>query len=266
MIEIMDKTVLEGERTFFNQHYVTALKEDLRQDPSWPHTFPATQSGHEIGHHNILHKLGELRGKHVLELGCGWGKLVTAILQRGGQCDAIDISDVSIELTKKRARANGFEDGYRLFCTSVEKFIPPRNYYDYVVGEAILHHVQDHRLVGALLFDALKDGGKAIFFENVCHNPVVNLLRWVKHKRMGSERISPAEKDLDLDKHVGQQLAQPFGGYHVEGQFLFYLSWRFTTNKFLLSGCFKLDKILALSFLARYYGIVLVELTKLGSK
>ena len=262
MPETACQSIFNAERLFFNRHYSTALEGDLHQDPDWPRTFPATQSAFEIGQFNILQRLGDLQGKRVLELGCGWGRLVTAILHRGGECDAIDLSDVAVELTKKRAIVSGFKHGYRLFCTSAENFVPPQDYYDYVVGEAILHHLQDYTLVGARIFDALKNNGKAIFVENVCHNPVINLLRKIKHRRMDPQKISPAEKDVDLDRDISQQLAQPFGGYHIEGQFMFYLAWRFTTNEALLRWCFMLDKMFSRSFVAKYYGIVLIELTK----
>ena len=175
---------MDGERLFFNTLCSTELESDLHQDPDWPRTFPATQDAFEIGPFNILQKLGDLHGKRVLEIGCGRGQLVTAILYRGGECDAVDISDMAVALTKKRAVANGFQSGYRLLCTPAESFVPPPNYYDFVVGEAILHHLQDYTSVGTRVFDTLKSGGKAVFVENVCHNPVINLLRKIKHERM----------------------------------------------------------------------------------
>ena len=54
--------------------------------------------------------LGDIRGKRVLDYGCGNGYLSMILARRGGLAWAFDISGQSIAVAMRRAVANGLED------------------------------------------------------------------------------------------------------------------------------------------------------------
>ena len=51
----------------------------------------------------IAEFLGDLRGKRVIEYGCGLGKLTVLLARSGAQVTAFDLSEGSVEVARKRA-------------------------------------------------------------------------------------------------------------------------------------------------------------------
>lgn len=50
--------------------------------------------------------LGDLRGKRVLEIGCGLGQIAVLLRKSGADVTAFDISLMSVVATRKRAEVN----------------------------------------------------------------------------------------------------------------------------------------------------------------
>jgi 2-polyprenyl-3-methyl-5-hydroxy-6-metoxy-1,4-benzoquinol methylase len=81
--------------------------------------------------------------KKVLELGCGIGTDSIRFAQAGAILTAIDLSDKSIEITKKRFKEYNLNAS--LYCGNIEElssFITPQ-IYDLIYSFGVIHHTEN---------------------------------------------------------------------------------------------------------------------------
>src|SRR5215470_9466740 len=67
------------------------------------------------------------RGKKVLEIGCGIGTDTMSFARAGAQVSAVDLSEKSMELARKRAAMFGLEDQIKFYPGNAEQlstFVP----------------------------------------------------------------------------------------------------------------------------------------------
>ncbi len=122
--------------------------------------------------------LGDLRGRRVLDVGCGDGTNAVILARLGAQVTGIDLSPESIALAGERAAVNDVAPRVRLHCTAVEAFAPGDAMFDVVWCDAFLHHVLPtlHETMARLL-RWLRPGGIFIAAEPV------RLARWLDRIR-----------------------------------------------------------------------------------
>jgi len=93
-------------------------------------------------HIPVFAEFSRWRGKKVLEIGCGIGTDTINFARSGAKVTAVDVSEKSIELAKKRAEVFGVQDLIRFYCGNAEelgKIIPPEQ-YDLVYSFGVIHH------------------------------------------------------------------------------------------------------------------------------
>ncbi len=120
--------------------------------------------------------LGDLRGKAVLDMGCGMGEEAVYLAKMGANVTAIDISSVGVELTRRRAEHNGLADSVEAFRMRADATEFPDASFDLIHGFGILHHIG----LGPGLAETrrlLKPGGRAIFFEHMGNSRLIEWLR-----------------------------------------------------------------------------------------
>ncbi len=115
-------------------------------------------------------------GEKVLDLGCGRGYNACKIAKNGGIVTGIDVSDVGINAAKQTAIKERVEDKTNFLVMNAEELKFDDNYFDIIVGGAILHHLDLDKVLPELR-RVLKDNGKAIFNEPLGNNPFINLYR-----------------------------------------------------------------------------------------
>src|SRR4051812_37789049 len=64
------------------------------------------------------HLLGDVRGKRVLDFGCGSGENTILLSRRGAHVYAMDISESLIKVARQRLAINGFGSDVRFLCSS----------------------------------------------------------------------------------------------------------------------------------------------------
>src|SRR5262245_13700976 len=62
---------------------------------------------HETWIEPAFRQLGELRGRRVLDFGCGHGMAAVVLARRGARVTAFDLSFGYLDEARRRARANG---------------------------------------------------------------------------------------------------------------------------------------------------------------
>lgn len=117
-----------------------------------------------------------VRGARVLEYGCGPGSQAFELARRGALVSGIDISPVAIEIARAEAREAGLAERITFAVADAEDTGFAPGSFDLIVGSAILHHL-DLRRAYAEIARLLAPGGRAVFFEPLGHNPLINAYR-----------------------------------------------------------------------------------------
>jgi SAM-dependent methyltransferase len=116
-------------------------------------------------------------GKRVLEYGCGLGGEAVNLAERGAIVTGIDISEVAV--AQARRRASALPAGQATFVKAdAEALEFQSGSFDLVCGTGILHHLDLDRALHEVE-RVLVPGGRAVFYEPVGHNPLLNLYRWL---------------------------------------------------------------------------------------
>jgi SAM-dependent methyltransferase len=124
--------------------------------------------------------LGDVRGRRLLEYGCGIGEEAVYFAKLGAQVVAIDISRAAVELTKKRALYNGVGDQVQVMLMDCTRTAFRDNSFELIHGLGILHHVGLERGLGEVK-RLLRPGGRAVFLEHMGNSDFVEekLKRWL---------------------------------------------------------------------------------------
>jgi len=134
-----------------------------------PELFIIDRSPYEewIWNEPFLEALGDVKGKYILELGCGLGKFSTYLCKKGANVYGIDISEEAVKAANMINALNGTSCQFR--TGDIVKLPYNCEMFDRVVGVAVLHHLSKPDVVEAMIQvqKALKHGGKAIFLEPI---------------------------------------------------------------------------------------------------
>lgn len=140
---------------------------------------------------HFWNRLGDLKGKSVLEYGCGDGRRIARLLRRqAGRVVGIDISPEMIAVAETRL-ANAERVDLRVM--DAHSLDLADDSFDQIVGISILHHL-NLPVACSELYRVLKPGGEGLFVEPLGFNPVFNLYR-----TLTPECRTPDEKPFRRD-------------------------------------------------------------------
>ena len=140
-----------------------------------------------------FHLLGDVRGKTVLDFGCGSGENTLLLAKRGAKPLGLDISAALIGVARRRLRINGVSDNIPFIVASASQIPLHDESVDVVFGIAILHHL-DLKATAQEVRRILKPGGRAIFQEPMRNSKALAFLRKLVPYRQPD--ISPFEQPL----------------------------------------------------------------------
>jgi len=110
---------------------------------------------------NYVERVAGLRGKRVLDVGCGGGLLSEAMAQRGANVTGIDLGQATIEVAGLHALESGAKVRYLRESAEDHALQAPAN-YDVVTCMEMLEHVPDPQSVLRALRTLVKPGGHVI--------------------------------------------------------------------------------------------------------
>ena len=140
----------------------------------------------------ILRHMGDIRGKHLLDLGCGAGENSVYFAKKGALCVASDYSPGMVEVALQLAAANNVKiQGRTMNAIALDC---PDNTFDFVYASNLLHHLPDPHAAIREMHRVLKPGGKACFWDPLKHNPIINVYR-----RMATSVRTEDETPLDIN-------------------------------------------------------------------
>jgi SAM-dependent methyltransferase len=191
-----------------------------------------------------LDALGDVRGKRVLDLGCGHGMASVVLARRGAQVTACDLSPGYVREAQRRFTANDV-NGQLVVCDG-ERLPFADETFDAIWGNAILHHL-DLTVAARELRRVLRPGGIGVFCEPWAGNRWLSLARAAlpypgKHRTADETPLGP--------RHL-TQLQAVFPSLRVRGyQFLSMLN-RVVKRRPLIDGLAWCDRML-LDWLPRW--------------
>jgi ubiquinone/menaquinone biosynthesis C-methylase UbiE len=166
----------------------------------------------------LYHLAGNVRGLHVLDLGCGSGSNTVLLAMRGAMVAGLDISAALARLAGERARLNQVEHAATFVVGSGHQLPFPSESFDLIVGVAILHHL-DLESAARELWRVLRPGGRALFKEPFRNSPLMRRARAAIPYRRAD--VSPFERplvDADLQpfaRRFSAGRSRPFSLPHV---------------------------------------------------
>jgi len=103
-----------------------------------------------------------VKGKTILEIGCGMGTTTISFAKAGAKkITAVDLSEKSIEIAKKRAEIFGFEniEFYHANAEELSKVVPLEK-YDLIFSFGVIHHTEHPEKIIKALRPYLSEAGK----------------------------------------------------------------------------------------------------------
>lgn len=129
----------------------------------------------EINNRKLVELLGEIKGKKVLDIGCGNGFLSLYLAKKGAKVTSIDNSSFAIKNIKRLAELNKvFIKAKKMNVLDLNKM---NQHFDLIVGKFILHHIEPFEKFPKILFKILRKNGKGVFIENNSRNKILIFFR-----------------------------------------------------------------------------------------
>ncbi len=113
--------------------------------------------------------IAALRGKKVLDVGCGGGILSEAMAAVGAQVSGIDLSEKALKVARLHLLESGQNVDYRLISAEAYAHEKPGE-FDVVTCMEMLEHVPDPAAIVAASARLVKPGGH-VFFSTLNRNP-----------------------------------------------------------------------------------------------
>ncbi len=156
--------------------------------------------------------LGDLKGKRVLDVGCGEGENSVLFGLLGAEVVGIDLSPGSIERARDRAVVNGVQDRVRFECAPIEEANLAPGSFDVVWGQAFLHHVL-HDIPGVVtsLMKATQPDGMLLFCEPL------NQAQWLRKLRLALPvTVEGTPDERPLENHDLELVKNLMGSFHLK--------------------------------------------------
>jgi SAM-dependent methyltransferase len=146
----------------------------------------------------ILRKMGDLRGKRLLDVGAGLGESSVYFALQGSDVTCTDLSPGMVDFAVRLARHHGVE--IRGIVCPAENLAVPDHHFDFVYVANSIHHMPDKRAFFAEIRRVLKPGGRFFSWDPIAYNPIINVYRRMADK-VRTEDESPLRlSDLRLVK------------------------------------------------------------------
>ncbi len=165
--------------------------------------------GHREGNFILKQLPKNMKGKKILDLGCGIGVTSIFFAKQGASVIGIDISPKMISKASKLANIhNTIKIKFRV--GNVEKLDYLDQSFDIIFGKSILHHVNYSKVIDEI-YRVLKPGGIALFSDPLSYNPMAILydkfvskgLRSKTERRLTLNDISLMRQKFKKVKWIG---------------------------------------------------------------
>ncbi|MGB1308518.1 MAG: class I SAM-dependent methyltransferase [Oceanihabitans sp.] len=123
----------------------------------------------------------QIKGKKILELGCGDCVNAAVMAAYGAEVYANDISQKSGDIIEKLNANHNFKHDIQFIKGDFLKSEITNNFYDIVIGKAFVHHLTHQQEIDFTekIVSILKPDGMVRYFEPAVNNKFLDYLRWL---------------------------------------------------------------------------------------
>lgn len=209
-------------------------------------------------------RIGNVESLKILDFGCGNGWLSILLAKRGADVWGIDISEELIKQANQSADKEGLSGNIVFQEMPAEALIFEDNFFNLILGSAILHHT-DIKPALENIYRVLKKGGRAIFVEPMNQNIFLKIWRKITPWRRSPTEKALTYKELKLMQNIFPDARFYFFSFTsiLTQGLLLYLP----KNKLLPFVNDLLERLDSLflkkfPFLGKYCAVVVMELVK----
>jgi 2-polyprenyl-3-methyl-5-hydroxy-6-metoxy-1,4-benzoquinol methylase len=142
----------------------------------------------------ILAKFGDLRGKRMLDYGCGSGEAAVHFAKQGAAVVGIDVSKGMLRTAESLAKLNGVAVDWRL--VSGDAIPAEAGEFDFVYGSGVLHHV-DLSVARRELPRVMRPNAIGCFIEPLGYNPVIDVYRVLANSVRTADEVPLTFEDVE---------------------------------------------------------------------
>lgn len=193
------------------------------------------------------------QGKAILDYGCGNGVHAWWLAKYGGNVTAIDLSEKSLEIAKKKAEKEGVLQKIKFIKMDCEELDFPDKFFDIIFDGGTFSSL-DLDKAFLELKRVLKPGGFLIGIETFGHNPLTNLKR--KLNKLSGKRTEWAASHIFKESDF-KKAKNYFG--KIEVKYFHLVSWavfpflKLPSSRSVLKILEFIDRVLlVLPFLKKY--------------
>jgi SAM-dependent methyltransferase len=188
-----DSAQVVQEAAFFDRWAQESLKRLQPIEPAVVRRY--RKSGKLYPKEYCIHLLGDLRGKHILDVGCGEGEDAVLLAKLGATVTGFDVSPGAIAVAKRRAEIDGVADRVSFICSPLAEANLPTQAFDVIWFDNILHHVLGELdFVMRKILAAAKPGATLLCIEPV---NLFNTLRKIRFLVPVHTEVTPGERPLE---------------------------------------------------------------------
>lgn len=148
----------------------------------------------------ITRRLGDIRGKRLLDVGCGLGEASVYFALQGAEVTSADLSPGMLTACSRLATANGVKVTPHL-AAAEDMQLPPDAQFDIIYAGNLLHHVDIEQTIKRLKPHLAKDG-LLVTWDPIAYNPVINVYRKIATEVRTPDEHPLTWKDLkSFEKH-----------------------------------------------------------------
>jgi ubiquinone/menaquinone biosynthesis C-methylase UbiE len=209
----------QREQVFWDQAVAHTIAEDVVR----------SARRHDRWDRKALARLGELHGKHVLDVGCGSGRWSIILADHGAKVEAFDLSPASVAICQAAAEVAGHTGNITARAMSLHDLSYPDASFDLAYGQYILHHVEVEE-AGRQLARIMKPRSRAVFRENSANNALLMLARNYLCGHFGIPKWSSADEyplQADEIRLFAAALSASYEAEYPEFVFFHYIDAKF---------------------------------------
>ena len=150
----------------------------------------------------ITRRLGNIKGKRLLDVGCGLGEASVYFATLGADVTSSDLSQGMLDATTRLAHINGVSVKQHV-ASAEDMQLSPGDKFDIIYAGNLLHHVDIDETI-ARIKPHLAVGGMFVTWDPLAYNPAINVYR-----KMATDVRTPDEHPLKwgdiklFHKHFG---------------------------------------------------------------
>lgn len=190
----------------------------------------------KLAYQKFKNILGNIKGKKILDIGCGNGALSFYLARKGAKVTGIDLSNNFIEACQKAAKSSNLNLEFESMNAQIPDF--DDDVFDIVVGLRVIHHLPNIELFFKECKRILKKKGFIVFIEPLKKNVIVELNRkfFAPAKRTRYEHplnisdLEKAEEIFNNIEHYEFFLLSPLARFFqnfIKKKQLFKISYKF---------------------------------------